>query len=180
VAKLANRFRETGGDTTEVLLAIVDSPEFWSAMNQPKVTTPLDFSLRLSRLAGFTNPNVIGDFLRKSGTGLFDRATPDGYSEIDGDYMSSNALLQRWRFTQTLAGPLQRLLPPAANPPENPWSTASQERDVSLFATRLLGYPLTGSSREAAIQYLSKATVTDNREKAVTALVSQLPPASLR
>ncbi len=180
VAKLANRFRETGGDTTEVLLAIVDSPEFWSAMNQPKVTTPLDFSLRLSRLAGFTNPNVVGDFLRKSGTGLFDRATPDGYSEIDGDYMSSNALLQRWRFTQALAGPLQRLLPPAASPPENPWSTASQERDVSLFATRLLGYPLTGSSREAAIQYLSRATVIDNREKTVTALVSQLPPASLR
>lgn len=180
VARLANRFRETSGDTTEVLLAIVDSPEFWAAMNQPKVTTPLDFSLRLARQAGFTNPYAVSDFLRKSGTGLFDRATPDGYSEIDSDYMSSNALLQRWRFTQALSSALQRLLPPPTNPPENPWSTASQERDVSLFSTRLLGFPLTGASREAAIQYLSKATVTDSREKTVTALVSQLPPASLR
>jgi hypothetical protein len=179
VARLADRFRETSGDTSEMLLTMVDSPEFWAAMNRPKVATPLDFSLRLARQSGFTNPGAVVDFLRKSGTGLFDRATPDGYSEVDSDYMSSNALLQRWKLTQALSGPLRRLLPTGL-PAENPWTPASQEREVSLFATRLLGFPLTGPSREAALDYLGKAQITDDREKVVSAFVAQLPQASLR
>ena len=34
--------------------------------------------------------------------GMFDRATPDGYPDTDGYFTSSNALLQRWHFAQTV------------------------------------------------------------------------------
>lgn len=180
VKRLAGRFRETGGAMDEVLLTLADSPEFWAALGQPKVATPLDFSLRLSRIAGVTNAGAVNDFLRKSGTGLFDRATPDGYPEDDGSYASSNALLQRWRFTQNLTGSLRRLLPSSLLPaPKDAWPPAAQERAVDLYSTRLFGQPLPVASRQAASQYLS-ATTDDDRVKLVAAFVSQLPPASLR
>ena len=180
VKRLATRFRETGGAMDEVLLTLADSPEFWAALGQPKIATPLDFSLRLSRIAGATNAGAVNDFLRKSGTGLFDRATPDGYPEDDGSYASSNALLQRWRFTQSLTGQLRRLLPPTMLPTgDEPWPVAAQERAVDFYASRLFGQPLPVASRQAAAQYLSAAQDPD-RVKLVAAFVSQLPPASLR
>lgn len=180
VNRLATRFRETGGAINEVLLTLADSPEFWATLGQPKIATPLDYSLRLSRMSGATNAGAVNDFLKKSGTGLFDRATPDGYPEDDGSYASSNALLQRWRFTQSLAGNLRKLLPNSLLPSgDTPLSAASQDRVVDFYAARLFGQPLPASSRQAASQYLSASTDPD-RIKLITSFVSQLPPASLR
>ncbi len=180
VNRLALRFRETSGAMNEVLLTLADSPEFWAALGQPKIATPLDYSLRLSRMSGATNVGAVNDFLRKSGTGLFDRATPDGYPEDDSSYASSNALLQRWRFTQSLTGNLRRLLPNSLLPnPGPPLSAASQDRIVDFYAARLFGQPLPGPSLQAASQYLAASNDPD-RVKLITAFVSQLPPASLR
>jgi hypothetical protein len=182
VKKLTARFLRTGGDMTALLETIAESREFWASMNTPKVATPLDFSLRVSRLTGSGNANAVRDFLKKSGTGLFDRATPDGYPEADAAYADSNALLQRWRFTASLSGSLRRLLPQSLLPGEkDPWPEAAQDRALDFVSLRLTGRPLPSTSRAAGLAYLAKVNPpTPERAKTVAALVAQLPPTSLR
>lgn len=182
VESLTAQFLRTGGDMTVLLETIAGSKEFWASMNTPKVATPLDFSLRVSRLTGSGNAQAVRDFLRKSGTGLFDRATPDGYPEADAAYADSNALLQRWRFTASLGGALRRLLPQSLLPKDTvPWSGDAQHRALDFVSLRLTGRPLPPTSREAGLAYLAKVNPPfPERAKTVAALVAQLPPTSLR
>lgn len=166
----------------EMLTTIAESPEFWASASQPKIATPLDFSLRIARLSGSGNAGAVREFLRKSGTGLFERVTPDGYPEADAAYADSNALLQRWRFTLTMSGAIRRLLPSGVLPVDNaPWDPKGQNQALDLVALRLTGRTLPAASREASLQYLAKVSPPENeRAKVVTSLVAQLPPASLR
>jgi hypothetical protein len=180
VEKLSARFLSTGGDMAALLTAIAESPEFWASANQPKIATPLDFSLRLARLSGSGNAGAVREFLRKSGTGLFERATPDGYPEIDAAYADSNALLQRWRFTTAMGGALRKLLAPGVVSQE-PWDSRAQDHALDLAALRLTGRPLPGPSRQAGRQYLAQVSPSENeRARVIAALVAQLPSASLR
>jgi len=182
VKRLAARFIQTGGDMAEMLLAIADSPEFWASMDRPRIATPLDYSLRISRMIGGSDVGQVNNFLRKSGMGLFDRSTPDGYPDADGAYADSNALLQRWRFTTTITEGLRKLVPPSMIPAPNvPWTPAAQAEAVAYVAARLNGMPLAKASQEAALQYLTQASTTDpDRSKLVTSFVAQLPQTSLR
>lgn len=182
VKRLATRFMATGGDMSALLLDIADSPEFQASARQPKMATPLDFSLRLARQVGPEKAGAVRDFLRKSGTGLFERATPDGYPEADGDYASSNALLQRWNFVSALSNNLRRLMPAAMLPaPNTPWDNATRRAALDIVAMRLTGLPLSPGARQAASQYIDQVFTGDtDRSKVVTSFVAQLPQSSLR
>lgn len=182
VKKLTGQFLRTGGDMAALLETIAESKEFWASLNNPKIATPLDFSLRVGRLTGSGNANAVRDFLKKSGTGLFDRATPDGYPEADAAYADSNALLQRWRFTAALGGTLRRLLPSNLLPADqDPWPVAAQDQALDFVSLRLTGRPLPPTSRTAGLAYLAKVNPPPpERARTVAALVAQLPPTSLR
>ncbi len=83
--------------------------------------------------------------------GLFDHISPDGYPQNSGAYSDSNALLQRWRFVQSQADALNRLVPPhwRMSPPgaRERWpmrwprlSASDQaQRFIDLAAVRLTG-----------------------------------------
>jgi uncharacterized protein (DUF1800 family) len=182
VKKLSTQFLATGGDMAAMLTTIAESPEFWASASQPKIATPLDFSVRIARLTGSGNAGAVREFLRKSGTGLFERVTPDGYPEADAAYADSNALLQRWRFTLAMSGAIRKLLPNGVLPSEKtPWEPKGQNQALDLVSLRLTGHTLPAASREASLQYLAKVSPPENeRAKVVTSLVAQLPPASLR
>ncbi|MDI1290380.1 MAG: DUF1800 family protein, partial [bacterium] len=89
ITDLASVFESTGGDLREVLLALAAHPAFWTDAT-PRLALPLDYALRLVRITNANNPWTTIDFLQRSGAGLFDRATPDGYSQDDADYSDSN------------------------------------------------------------------------------------------
>jgi hypothetical protein len=180
VDDLTKVFLRSGGDMRAMLTAIATHPDFWKAA--PKVSTPLDFSLRFGRLAGSRNSGAVADFLRRSGMGLFDRATPDGYPEADDNYVNSNALLQRWRFAKVIQADLRPLVPAGwVPPPKTPLSNSSAQRLVDLVAVRFTGQPLTDTSNNAAVKYLLAASQTDpDRVKLVTSFIAQLPELSLR
>lgn len=182
VKKLSTQFLATGGDMAAMLTTIAESPEFWASESQPKIATPLDFSVRIARLTGSGNAGTVREFLRKSGTGLFERVTPDGYPEADAAYADSNALLQRWRFTAAMGGSIRKLLPATVLPGDKvPWEVKGQNQALDLVSLRLTGRILPAASREAGLQYLAKVSPPENeRAKVVTSLVAQLPPASLR
>ena len=183
VNDLARIYMESGGDLRAMLVALPDEPEFWTA--GARVASPIDFSVRLARLARMNNPGPVNDLLSHSGMGMFDRATPDGYPDADGYFSSSNALLQRWHYAQTIQNNFlaNGLIPNDWRPADNQWVPATTQRLVDLAAVRITGSVLTPSSNDAALQLLAAAPVntnTDARLHLLTTFLCQVPETSLR
>lgn len=202
VHKLAQTFLETGGDMRAVMRTMACSNAFWNAA--PRMATPFDYGLRIARICRAAalelganpdqalKPDQIGSFLKKSGMGLFDRVTPDGYPENSAAYIDSNALLQRWHFMESSVDQLNRVVPngwrkpaapvltPAANEsaPGLPPTDDPAQRFLDLVAIRLTGRLLTPASNQAAREVLADGT--PDRMKQTVLFVSLLPETSLR
>src|SRR5205814_9081936 len=129
VAELARVFEASDGDMREMLVALSRDPAFWAAEPEAsagsfpaqRLAHPQDFVIRLMRVSRHINVGQAADFLGRVGQNLFDRATPDGYSERDSDYTDSNAMIQRWRLAQDIAYDLVNLVPePLRKDPPGP------------------------------------------------------------
>lgn len=169
----------------QMILALADQPEFWIRTPTPRLAHPLQFALRLSRASGNTNPWNIGDYLQRSGTGLFDRSTPDGYPEQDSAYTDSNALLQRWRLAQDNVWQLSETLPPSIRYgefPKDPVQAAQWcQTVVDFISARLTGRLLDDASNQAALDVLAQGTGNrQERAQLVIPFIAQLPDVSLR
>ena len=201
VRVLAGTFLASGGDLRAVLRAMAAQPDFWRA--PPRLATPFDFGMRVARLCHDVlppadaardlnnRPGQLEGFLKKSGMGLFDRVTPDGYPEDGADYADSNALLQRWRFMQALNDPLNRLVPTNwRTPPEAVVTHAANEpgaaaatpeggqRFIDLAAARLTGHLLAPDSNQSALEVLGQGT--PDQMHAALVFIALLPETSLR
>ncbi len=181
VDDLAKIYLETGGDMRAMLLAMSEHPAFWAV--QARVASPIDFGVRASRLARVGNPGPVNDLISRSGMGMFDRATPDGYPEADGDYASSNALLQRWRFAKTIQNNFLEsgLIPTAWQPADADWKPGITQRLIDVAAVRMTGNILSDSSNESVQKLLASAPPnTGTRLHALATFICQLPENSLR
>lgn len=180
VKDLSRVYMQTNGDMKAMLMAIAEHPDFWSA--PPRVATPQDFSFRFSRLCNATNTGAVNDFLNRSGMGLFDRATPDGYPEMDSNYVNSNILLQRWRFSETCQGQLIQMIPRAwINQDPAKVTNADAQRMIDLVAVRMTGRALSDDSNAAALKFFDEARKKDNDcARVITTFVAQTPELSLR
>jgi len=179
VDDLARVFLETGGDMRAMLEAIREHPDFWSAPD--RIATPLDFGLRLSRIAGSTNVNTVDLLLKKSAMGLFDRMTPDGYPEADSNYADSNSTLQRWTFAQAMEAAIGQTIPAAWIPASQKPDRAAAQRLVDLAAVRITGKTLGQTSNDASIDYLLGSTASaPARMRSTANFIARTPEASLR
>jgi uncharacterized protein (DUF1800 family) len=181
VNDLAQIYLETGGDLRVMLLDLSEKPEFLAAA--PKVASPIDFAVRLARLANMANPSAVNDLASHSGMGMFDRATPDGYPEADGYYASSNALLQRWHFAQSVQNNFLNngLIPTDWKPADKQWNPETIQRLVDLAAVRITGDVLSANSNAAALQLIASAPEnTDGRLHLLATFLCQVPETSLR
>ncbi len=181
VDDLAAEFAATGGDLRRVLLALARHDAFLGSMEDTRMAQPLGYALRLARTSGWDHPWAIGDFLQRSGAGLFDRATPDGYPEEDEAYSDSNAMVQRWRMAKHAEWGLVSMLP---NPQRYTQAFRNDEwrqRVIDLFAIRLTGDVLGSRSNEAALAFLREAQGDSNQQTLQLAvLIAQLPEANQR
>jgi uncharacterized protein (DUF1800 family) len=181
VDSLSQVYLETGGDLSAMLVAMSQDPAFWAA--PARVASPIDFATRTSRMAHSDNPGLVNDFLSRSGMGMFDRATPDGYPEDDGYSMNSNALLQRWRFAQGIQNDILKsgLIPNSLRPADTGWDADATQRVIDLAAVRITGNTLQDASNDAALKLLAGApTNTDVRLHALTTFICQLPENTLK
>jgi len=181
VNDLARIYLETGGDLRAMLLALSDEPAFWAS--PVRVASPVDFSVRLARMAGLANPGPVNDLASHSGMGMFDRATPDGYPDADGYFTSSNALLQRWHFAQIVQNNFlaNGLIPNDWKPADHQWDSTTTQRLVDLAAVRITGDVLSPSSNDAALQLIAAAPEnTDARLHLLATFLCQVPETSLR
>jgi len=202
VGRLSDVFMSTGGDTRAVLLAIADEPALWERGLPRRLAHPIDYGVAMHRLTGDANGGRVYGFLQRSGFGVFDRETPDGYPEEDQAYADTNALLQRWKLAREMSYLLARLLPPTLRDPPSPpavgddaddaarakaqeaYEAAVQrwrEQVVDTIAVRLTGDRLSERSRQAAIGVLTASEAEGyDRIRMVATLIAQLPEANMR
>lgn len=191
VEDLSSVFSRTSGDMREVLLALADHPVFLAAaVQRTRLAHPVDFGVRLCRVANWNAPWDVGDYLGNAGKGLFDRPTPDGYPESDKDAMDSNALLQRWRLAAKADGAIADLVPPSMRYTDRPIADADAQHIIDVIAVRLTGATLSVESNAAAMEmFRSTGPVLparpedlsrDGRIRTVGAFIAQLPEGSVR
>jgi len=179
VADLAVVFEATGGDLREVLLALAAHPEFFRS--EARLAHPLDYALRLMRVTNTDNAWTAIDFLQRSGAGIFDRATPDGYSQDDADYADSNALIQRWALAHELRWGISNLAFPRLR-----WGNATEDSQwaqnvIDSAAIRLTGNVLGESSNHAILVAAQTGDGTPHdRCRAIAELVAQMPECNLK
>jgi len=105
IDRVSQRFLETDGDIRETLLAIFQSPEFFSPGNfRAKIKPPLEFivsSLRVTE-ARIIDPLKIVGILNAMGEPLYLCQPPTGYPDRAQDWVNSGALLQRMQFALML------------------------------------------------------------------------------
>ena len=106
VGRCAQVFRSTGGDISEVLKALVGSPEFWTQAFSPgKPKTPFEFTVSVLRAADaqITTLRGISPYLTNMGMPLYSCLPPTGYSNRGDDWLNPSSHLQRMNFALEVA-----------------------------------------------------------------------------
>ncbi len=181
VSELSQVFIETHGDMKALLTTMVKSPHFWANQESGRFAHPLDFIVRFGRTTGHFQPWQAGEFLQRSGTGLFDRSTPDGYPQEDEAYLDSNAMLQRWKFGQQTARVLAGAIPHGWRQPgflpDHDWA----DLIIDMMAVRLTGRILSPASHDAALEFIQSVDGSrTDRLLATASLLYKLPEANKR
>jgi uncharacterized protein (DUF1800 family) len=106
VDNAVSTWKRTRGDIREVLRTIFRSPDFWApAHRAAKVKSPLEFVVSAVRAVGGapdTTPRlavVVG----RLGQPIYQHAAPNGYPELEADWVNSGALLSRMNLAMQLA-----------------------------------------------------------------------------
>ena len=103
---MAKTFQTTGGDIRQVLLTMINSPEFFARDNyRAKVKTPQDFVVSAVRASGaeVASPGALVDVLADLGMPLYGRQTPKGYSMKSDAWNNTAALIDRMNFALALS-----------------------------------------------------------------------------
>ena len=161
--RMAKTFLATGGDIKSVLRTMFDAPEFWSPdVYRAKVKTPIEFMASALRASDATVANALPlvQAMDKLGMPLYGMQTPNGYSWLSGEWVSTNALVSRMNFALVMSGGLlpgtrtdwPKLLGDssavnAATP------SPQTERSLELL---LLGQPAAEKTRAAVLQEAAK------------------------
>lgn len=176
---MQQRFLESGGDLKEVLLALIRHPSFWKKELSLRLNTPLDFGLKLARISGYQDQEILLHYLRASGTDIFERVTPEGYPEEDQMYASANAVLQQWKLAKQLAPTVKKLLP--LHWQRYPQSEKEIQACIDFLALHLTGHLLQNKSNDTLLRLMT-AQFKDRRAsiESLVALICQLPEVHFR
>jgi len=109
IEKMADTWRSSDGDITEVLLRMFGSTEFWAeefAGGQGKPKTPFEFVVSAVRaLSGNVMSGTAGltGYLANMGYPLYQCIPPTGYSFRGADWLNASSQLYRMNFSLDLA-----------------------------------------------------------------------------
>ena len=152
-------WKRSGGDLREVLRAIFRSPDFWAPANRAaKVKSPLEFVVSAVRVVGGapdTTPRLAGA-VGRLGQPLYQHVAPNGYPELEKDWVNSGALLNRMNFAMQLAAnrlpgvtvDLDRVLP----------ATADRTALLDAVDRLVLGGKMTPRTRSAIADQIAQIT----------------------
>jgi len=99
-------WQRSGGAITDVVRAIVRSPDFWSAQAmRAKIKTPLEFVVSAVRAVGGEPDTTqeLAEVVGRLGQPLYLEPSPAGYPESQEEWVNSGALLHRMNAAVALA-----------------------------------------------------------------------------
>jgi uncharacterized protein (DUF1800 family) len=103
---LANVYLKTGGDVRRMLVAIVESPEFWSrdAVGS-KIKSPFELAASALRVTGgdIIDPRELLKWITRMGQPLYAYQAPTGYPDRAEAWVNTGSLLNRMNFGLQLA-----------------------------------------------------------------------------
>ncbi len=106
VDRMAKTFLTSNGDIRQVLLAMVDSPEFFtSATAHAKVKTPVDFVVSAVRASGaeVESTGALAHVITELGMPVYGMQTPNGYSMQSEPWNNTASLVARLNFALALS-----------------------------------------------------------------------------
>ncbi len=141
-------WQRSGGAITDVVRAIVRTPDFWSAQTiRAKIKTPLEFVVSAVRAVGGEpdTTHELAEVVGRLGQPLYMEPSPAGYPESQEEWVNSGALLHRMNAAVALAA--GRL--PGVTISLDGVLAPTDEPDTLIHAvdTRLLGGILSPRSR---------------------------------
>jgi len=106
VDRMAATFLKTNGDIRQVLLAMIQSPEFFTRDTyRAKVKTPQDYVISAVRASGadVQSAGALAATIAELGMPLYGMQTPNGYSMRADPWNSTAALISRMNFALALS-----------------------------------------------------------------------------
>jgi uncharacterized protein (DUF1800 family) len=106
VEKMAQTFLASAGDIRQVMETMLDSKEFWSrGAYRAKLKTPFEMVASSVRALGadVTDAWALANQVGNLGEPLYRKQEPTGYSNLNTEWVSSAALLNRMNFALQLA-----------------------------------------------------------------------------
>ncbi len=106
VERLARTYRQSQGEIRPLMVALVESPEFWAEAARPsKVKSPLEYFVSCIRCCGAELHFDRGHFywLQRMGEPLYACPPPTGYSEDSRGWISTGSLVNRLNFATQLS-----------------------------------------------------------------------------
>ncbi|MEO1368965.1 MAG: DUF1800 domain-containing protein, partial [Acidobacteriota bacterium] len=106
VDRLAKTFEGSGGDLRQVMVTLVESPEFWAPAAQgAKIKSPFELAMSTLRAldADLFNPVQLAGWIEKMGQPLYAYQAPTGYPDRAEAWVNTGALLHRMNFGLELA-----------------------------------------------------------------------------
>jgi len=173
VDRMAATFLKTNGDIPAVLTTMFHSPEFWAPeVYRAKVKTPIEFLASALRASDATvqNPLPLVQAMERLGMPVYGMQTPNGYSWMASEWVSSNALISRMNFALVLSG--DRLPGTKTNWPVLLGDSADTSNIASPSAATekhlealLLGQPAAARTRQTVLEQFSNPTAQQQAEQ---------------
>jgi uncharacterized protein (DUF1800 family) len=177
VDRMAATFLKTDGNISAVLTTMFHSPEFWAPeVYRAKVKTPIEFLASALRASDATvqNPLPLVQAMERLGMPVYGMQTPNGYSWMSSEWVSSNALISRMNFALVLSGDRLpgtqtnwlALLGDSGNLSTVSSPTPATEKQLE---TLLLGQPATARTRQTVLEQFSNPTAQQQAEQSFNA-----------
>lgn len=106
VKRLADVFMASDGNIRAVMVALVQSPEFWAeAQERRKMKSPFVFAVSALRAveADVQNPRIMLRWLERMGQKLYSALPPTGYADQAKTWANAGALMTRVNFALGLS-----------------------------------------------------------------------------
>jgi uncharacterized protein (DUF1800 family) len=166
VERMAQRFLATNGDIRQVLLAMIQSPEFFTrATYRAKVKTPQDYVISAVRASGadVQSAGALAAAIAELGQPLYGMQTPNGYSMRADPWNSTAALISRMNFALALSSnrvagvrtDMPALLAANAPPESDPVDKLPPEVKDQLLEQRLLHLTVSDRTRAAIMSQIT-------------------------
>lgn len=106
VDRLATVYLDSGGDLRRVMVALAESPEFWSPeARRQKIKSPFELAVSALRVldAEVVEPRATIEWISRMGQPLYAYQAPTGYPDRADFWVNTGALLTRMNFGLQLA-----------------------------------------------------------------------------